>query len=135
MTLTLLCFLRQYQGGEYFIRDSNRNKYYFKPRQYSAVVFLSESNHGVTDIVSGHREMFTNELWKYDDPPWPELRPLHSTMELFLERCEEIDAGGSSWPSWPLTEEVKKWAAETERGGTEDAKYEAQADEHGSEEL
>jgi hypothetical protein len=127
--------LLQYQGGEYFINDSHRNKFYFKPRQYSAVVFLSESNHGVTDIVSGHREMFTNELWKYDDPPWPILRPLHSPMELFLERCEETDDGGSSWPAWPLTEDVEEWVAEKGRGEIQDEKYEGGANADGNEEL
>lgn len=117
----------QYQGGEFFINDSNGHKYYFKPRQYSAVVFLSESNHGVTEIVSGHREMFTNELWKYDDPPWPEARPLHASMELFLEHCEELNAGGPSWPTWPPTTEVEEWAVETDRGGIDDEIYEARA--------
>jgi hypothetical protein len=79
--------------------------------------------------------MFTNELWKYDDPPWPQLRPLHSTMEMFLERCEESDAGGSSWPTWPLTEDVEKWVAEKGRRGMRDEKYEGRANEEGNEEL
>lgn len=46
---------KDYQGGDYYIADSSQNHYYFKPRQYSAVVFLSECNRGVTDIESGHR--------------------------------------------------------------------------------
>lgn len=109
------------KGGEFFIRDSSGHHYYFKPRQFSAVVYFSESHHGITDIVLGHREMFTNELWKYDDPPWPQLRPFHDeSMELFLERCNEMDPDdidGSLWPRWPSTEDVEKWLQRMEEKG------------------
>lgn len=80
---------RSYCGGEYYIVDDEEVKYFFKPRQHSAIVFLSETPHGVTDIVSGHREMFTNELWPFDDPPWGRFRPDQGTMDLFVKRVDE----------------------------------------------
>jgi hypothetical protein len=127
-----------YEGGEYFINDTSGRRYYFKPRQFSAIVFLSESYHGVTDIVSGHREMFTNELWKYDDPPWPQLRPRHETMDLFLERCVKMDPDDidrALWPRWPSTEDVEKWLAENGREGMWDGHYGVRVNDDGSEEL
>ena len=84
---------KSYRGGEYYIRPRHQsNLYYFKPRQYSAIVFLSETNHGVTDIESGVREMFTNEFWKFDDPPWHmSTRPELEEMELFTKNYEELE--------------------------------------------
>jgi hypothetical protein len=84
-----------YQGGEYYIIPRNEPKnraYYFKPRQFSAIVFLAETHHGVTDIEgqSGSREMFTNEFWKFDDPPWKGSHRPHGTrMEMFHEMVDE----------------------------------------------
>jgi len=47
----------------------------------------------VTDIESGTREMYTNEFWSYDDPPWSAARrPENHDMEQFIKRCnEELD--------------------------------------------
>jgi hypothetical protein len=109
-----------YQGGEFYIKDSSEHYHYHKPMQYSAVVFLSEISHGVTDIESGHREMFTNELWKYDDPPWPQVRPTNEYMELFLERCGEMDTDDVEWPS---LEDVEQWLADNGREGLQDEQY------------
>jgi hypothetical protein len=115
-----------YEGGEYFIKDSNDDYYYNKPRQYSAIVFLSKMQHGVTDIESGHREMFTNELWQYEDPPWSQLRPNQENMELFLERCQEMDPVDVKWPN---NEEVQNWLAENGREGMVDGHYPPASDE------
>ena len=83
---------KSYQGGEFYLlpRDGpNDRLYYFKPRQYSAVVFLSETYHGVTDL-EGPREMFTNEFWVYDDAPWhASKRAENSLMEVFVQRADE----------------------------------------------
>ena len=91
-TLFALTDTKLYQGGEFYIEprdEPNERLYYFKPRQYSAVVFLSETYHGVTDL-DGPREMFTNEFWVYDDAPWEaSRRPENSHMEVFLKRAEE----------------------------------------------
>ncbi len=48
-TLFALTDPKLYKGGEYYILpmdDPDDRLYYFKPRQYSAVVFLSETFHG-----------------------------------------------------------------------------------------
>jgi len=86
---------KMYKGGEYYIRpqdDEEQVYYYFKPRQYSVIVFLSDSYHGVTDIESGVREMFTNEYWEFDDPPWhSSLRPNTDDMDLFTKKCDIIN--------------------------------------------
>jgi hypothetical protein len=82
-----------YQGGEFHILPRNEpddRMYYFKPRQYSAIVFLSETYHGVTDLA-GPREMFTNEFWVYDDAPWDNSkRAGHVEMDVFVQRAEEL---------------------------------------------
>jgi len=87
---------KMYKGGEYFIRPRvekmiKPRDYYIKPRQYSVIVFLSDTYHGVTDIESGVREMFTNEYWEYDDPPWhSSLRPEVNDMELYMKKCDRL---------------------------------------------
>jgi len=87
---------KMYKGGEYFIRPRvekmiKSRVYYIKPRQYSVIVFLSDTYHGVTDIESGVREMFTNEYWEYDDPPWhSSLRPEVNDMELYMKKCDRL---------------------------------------------
>ena len=85
---------KMYKGGEYYIRpqdDEEQIYYYFKPRQYSVIVFLSDTYHGVTDIESGVREMFTNEYWEFDDPPWhSSLRPNTDDMDLFTKKCDSF---------------------------------------------
>ena len=85
---------KMYKGGEYYIRpqdDEEQVYYYFKPRQYSVIVFLSDTYHGVTDIESGVREMFTNEYWEFDDPPWhSSLRPNTDDMDLFTKKCDSF---------------------------------------------
>jgi len=85
---------KMYKGGEYYVRpqdDEEQVYYYFKPRQYSVIVFLSDTYHGVTDIESGVREMFTNEYWEFDDPPWhSSLRPNTDDMDLFTKKCDSF---------------------------------------------
>jgi hypothetical protein len=80
---------RKYKGGEFyggtlpydsipFITEEDPNAtipfygelYYHKPRQYSAIVFLSFLHHRVTDVnENGTRETFANELWMHSDAP------------------------------------------------------------------
>ena len=96
-TIFALSDPESYEGGEYYIipRDqpSNDKQYFFKPQQYSAMVFLSETQHGVQDISSGHRAMFTNEFWHFPDPPFPgSRRPPEHHMGVFTEMTEhELD--------------------------------------------
>lgn len=102
---------KSYRGGEYYIepRGRRRRAYHFKPRMHSAIVFLSETHHGVTDIEFGKREMFANELWMYDDPPWPSSRrPDNEQMELFVARADGLLGDGGQYRAehweelWPL---------------------------------
>jgi len=46
-----------------------------KPDRHSAIVFLSEFEHGVEDINTPGRVMFTNELWRYGHVPATAFRP------------------------------------------------------------
>jgi hypothetical protein len=110
----------EYEGGQYFILDSDDTKHFFKPKQYSALVFLSENTHGVTDIASGHRLMFTNEYWILEDPPWPDTnRPANEFMELFVEKCdiksEQELVENYVDVEFPTDDEVKKWLIENGR--------------------
>jgi len=106
-----------YQGGEFYLlpRDEPDNRmYYFKPRQYSAIVFLSETHHGVTDL-EGPREMFTNEFWVYDDAPWhSSTRAENSEMDWFVQRAEEtLDHAADYYKEedltdlWPFEEDIE----------------------------
>lgn len=134
---------KDYEGGEYYIRENlgSDKVHYIKPQQCSAIVFLSESWHGVTDILSGHREMFTNELWLYEDPPWPISRPEMETMELFIQRYEDvvqqIRPGGIDQSliqsMFPSEEDVQEWLRENGREGMSDGKY--QPNYHGGGEF
>jgi len=63
---------KMYKGGEYYIRPQDEEEqvyYYFKPRQYSVVVFLSDTYHGVTvlTLFKAYHEwalqMYNNILW------------------------------------------------------------------------
>mmetsp|Transcript_29615 Transcript_29615/g.46508 ORF Transcript_29615/g.46508 Transcript_29615/m.46508 type:complete len:358 (-) Transcript_29615:1250-2323(-) len=108
-----------YQGGEFYILpwdEPDDRLYYFKPRQYSAVVFLSETNHGVTDL-EGPREMFTNEFWVYDDAPWDaSTRAENAHMDVFVQRAvETLDhtVDYYKWEDlsdlWPHGEEIEEF--------------------------
>lgn len=117
-TIFALSNSQLYEGGEFYIgpppsiaqceNDENDSWYdslhYYKPRQYSALVFLSRTYHGVTDITSGTREMFTNELWMYDDAPWFKERPFNSAMDIFTSRFDarraqhDMDDIEKLWP-------------------------------------
>jgi hypothetical protein len=57
-----------------------KNKISFKPNRLSAIVFLSEFQHGVESITTSGRVTFANELWRYDDSPAFIQRP--SPVEL-----------------------------------------------------
>ena len=68
----------EYEGGEFFLYDSISRQYTFiKPKRLgNAIVFLSETGHGVQPIMSGsNRESFVTELWVNDDSPLGMCRP------------------------------------------------------------
>jgi hypothetical protein len=118
----------EYEGGQYFILDSDDTKHFFKPKQYSALVFLSEKTHGVSEIESGHRRMFTNEYWILDDPPWPETnRPKNEHMEIFVEKCdvksEQEPLENCLDVEFPSDKEAKEWLTENGREDELDPDY------------
>jgi len=91
----------------------------------------------VTDIESGVREMFTNEYWEFDDPPWhSSLRPNTDDMDLFTKKCDrffpidyythdKIDGREEYYKSceeegmaeymWPSQEETEAYVIDTGR--------------------
>lgn len=124
-----------YEGGNYFLRDgTSMDVHTVRPEQYSAIVFLSEQYHGVTSL-KGDRRMFTNELWKYDDPPWLHLRPIQESMEHFTEVYEKqrmygdndtadsernSDIGAQLEEMWPSCEATVEWFRDNDRPWTVD---------------
>ena len=80
---------QDYEGGVYTLCPENtktcENKISVKPNRLSAVVFLSETEHGVTDIKSPGRVMMANELWRYGDAPTTTLRPEVAEFVLGVE--------------------------------------------------
>ena len=128
-----------FDGGKFFVRDTLDDKVYStKPAQYSAIVFLSEVYHGVSPINAdnssspkGIREMFTNELWLYPDPPQNKFRPRQEEMELFLNRVDDIVAergddslsGVDLQDLWPTSEETNEYLSDTGREGLRDGEF------------
>ena len=125
-----------YDGGKFLMRDSLDEKVYStKPKQYSAIVFLSETFHGVSPIntdnsssAHGMREMFTNELWLHPDSPQDTFRPPQEDMELFTKRIDDIvkERGDDNLSGvdlralWPSREETNEYLVETGRDGMRD---------------
>jgi hypothetical protein len=79
-----------YQGGEFYIEDSTGVQYLMRPQQFSALVFLSDQQHGVMDITGGVRQMFAIEYWAFDDPPFPLNRPSADRMTWFTLECDTL---------------------------------------------
>jgi hypothetical protein len=135
-----------YQGGEFYLlpRDEPDDRmYYFKPRQYSAIVFLSETHHGVTDL-EGPREMFTNEFWVYDDAPWHgSARARNSEMDVFVQRVKEtLDHAVDYYKEedltdlWPFEEDIEDFDGyDSGYGFYEDEEDELNANEDKNDEL
>jgi hypothetical protein len=57
-----------------------------KPKHLSAIVFLSDTTHGVRPITSGSRVSFVTEFWNHDDPPLGMNRPTPNQWEEFLQK-------------------------------------------------
>jgi len=92
---TLNCALSdQYTGGQFYLIDDD-DKYFFKPPRLACLVFLGgEYEHGVTQIKSGRRTMWSTEFWPYPDLPagntlWTS-RP--GNMETYIELCNAQNA-------------------------------------------
>jgi hypothetical protein len=75
---------QDYEGGEFFVQNSFYECTDIKPNRCSAIVFLSDTTHGVRPITSGHRESFVTELWTNDDSPLGMNRPTVERWENFV---------------------------------------------------
>ena len=86
-----------YEGGFLYLYDSSQKKHFLKPPKYTACVFLGGLYmHGVTEILSGHREMFSSEMWFNPDIPlnsnlWTSTP---ESMEEYILRCNDIVGQG-----------------------------------------
>lgn len=79
-----------YVGGEFFLQKSFLDQEILKPCQLSAVVFLSDTVHGVQSITGGQRESFVTELWAHDDCPLGMNRPTPDEWDAFLMEQKEV---------------------------------------------
>lgn len=111
-----------YEGGAYYIQPKPlwRNDFTIslKPNRLSAIVFLSEENHGVRKIVSGKREMFTNELWAYEDVTFGITRPS-------IDRYEYFKRTGS----WLFVEEEESGESDAEEDEDENGEVDEETEE------
>ena len=78
-----------YDGGEFFVQNKFFDPTDIKPNRLSAVVFLSDTTHGVRPIVAGRRKTFVTELWDNDDAPLGLNRPTPEMWEEFL--ADKVD--------------------------------------------
>ena len=95
----------QYKGGEFFIlatdpydEDADEFRDSVKPNKHEALVFLGGKHlHGVNEILGGHREMFSTELWAYPDTPFGSnlWSNYPNNMDTYVKRCnkEKIQTG------------------------------------------
>jgi hypothetical protein len=74
----------EYEGGEFFIHNSMIESTNVKLDMLSAIVFKSNTIHGVRPIIAGHRESFVTELWSNNDSPIGICRPTEKQWESFL---------------------------------------------------
>lgn len=79
-----------YGGGEFFVHKGIFDATDIQPDRLSAVVFLSDTIHGVRPITSGMRETFVTELWENDDSPLSLNRPTEEQWGEFLEGKVEL---------------------------------------------
>jgi hypothetical protein len=64
-----------YDGGEFYLEASDSETFFFRPPRLSAVVFISETQHGIKEITRGVRESFATEFWIHDDATFGMKRP------------------------------------------------------------
>ena len=69
-----------------------------KPNKYDALIFLGGPYmHSVTEITSGHREMWSSEFWPFPDTPFGANLWFGSgeRMDAYIEKCNQ-ELGGPS---------------------------------------
>jgi hypothetical protein len=120
-----------YQGGEYYIEDSTGVRYLIRPQQFSALVFLSDQRHGVMDITGGVRQMFANEYWALDDPPFPLRRPDPDRMTRFTVKCDTLFGPHEhcTVDPWEEDDQEDPWEEDEEEEKEEEDKQEETEEE------
>jgi hypothetical protein len=83
-TMVALVEPQTYDGGEFFVNNLYFEPTDIKPDRLSAVVFLSDTTHGVRPITKGTRETFVTELWENDDSPLGLNRPTPERWEEYI---------------------------------------------------
>jgi hypothetical protein len=67
-----------YEGGYFHLQTDHA---LFKVDRRSAIVFFSETDHSITEIVNGQRQVFVVEVWQDDDAPVGLARPSPEQFE------------------------------------------------------
>ena len=78
-----------YSGGEFFLQTSFLEQIDIKPQRLTAIVFLSDTIHGVRPITSGSRVSFVTEFWEHDDAPLGMNRPTPEEWDEFLAKEQQ----------------------------------------------
>jgi len=81
-------------GGSFYLQEEDEEGEWardivIRPPRLGAIVFLSETLHGVRQITSGRRETFVSELWAEDDAPTGACRPNSELMRRYDAAAEE----------------------------------------------
>jgi hypothetical protein len=79
-----------YGGGYLYAVDEADKRTQLKPSKYSASVFLGGTYyHGVTEMLGGHREMFSCRMWFNPDIPFGSnlWSSTASNMENYISQC------------------------------------------------
>lgn len=76
-----------YEGGYFMLATKEA---IFKLQRRSAIVFFSESNHAITDILQGERTVFVVEAWEGDDAPVGLPRPTEEDFDNYRQGRSEF---------------------------------------------
>jgi hypothetical protein len=83
-----------YEGGFFHLQSEN---VLFKVPRLGAMVFFSESDHGISPIHGGDRKTFVMELWDEDDVPLGMPRPGPDSFHEYQDvRITELGLGSTT---------------------------------------
>jgi hypothetical protein len=90
-----------YEGGFFHLHSEN---ILFKVPRLSAMVFFSESDHGISPIQGGDRNTFVMEIWDEDDVPLGTPRPAPQVFHKY-QAGRKAEMGLSANPKVPDADE------------------------------
>jgi hypothetical protein len=79
-----------YEGGNFRLSSEHA---FFKVPRLGAVSFFADSDHGVTKVTRGDRNIFVVELWENDDAPPGTPRPDFKAWDAHMQRRWPIVVG------------------------------------------